>query len=68
MYENRIRHLEEMHHALDKKIAGLESTGRFEDNQLHELKKQKLRLRDEIIELQARQQKHDLGGAGGNDE
>ena len=44
MYENRIKHLEEAHHALDKRIRGLEATGIYEDEQLHELKKQKLRL------------------------
>ena len=43
-YENRIKHLEEAHHALDKKIRGLESTGVFEDENLHDLKKQKLVL------------------------
>ena len=52
MYENRLRHLKEAHHALDKQIAGLESTGRFDDNQMQELKKQKLHLRDQIVELQ----------------
>lgn len=51
MYENRLKHLEESHHALDKQIAGLESTGRFDDVHLQELKKQKLHLRDQIEEL-----------------
>ncbi len=51
MYENRIKHLEEAHHALDKRIRGLEATGVYEDEQLHELKKQKLKLKDDIEEL-----------------
>ena len=51
MYENRLRHLEESHQALDKQIAGLESTGCFDDVRLQELKKQKLHLRDQIEEL-----------------
>ena len=29
--ENRIKHLQEEHRKLDKKIAGLESTGVFDD-------------------------------------
>jgi uncharacterized protein YdcH (DUF465 family) len=59
MYENRIRHLEEMHAALDKRIAGLESTGRFTDTQIHDLKKQKLDLKDQIAELRRKQWEHD---------
>ncbi len=54
-YENRIKHLEEAHHALDKKIRGMESTGVFEDEHLHELKKQKLILKDQIEELKQKQ-------------
>jgi hypothetical protein len=56
VYENRLKHLEEAHHALDKQIAGLESTGRFDDAQMQELKKQKLHLRDQIEQLQRKQQ------------
>ena len=56
MYENRLKHLEEAHHALDKQIAGLESTGRFDDAQMQELKKQKLHLRDQIEELKRKHQ------------
>lgn len=58
MFENRLRHLEEAHHALDKQIAGLESTGRFDDAQIQELKKQKLHLRDQIEDLK---RKHENG-------
>ena len=50
-WQNRIAHLEEAHHALDKQIHGLESTGVFEDERLHELKKQKLHLKDQIEQL-----------------
>jgi hypothetical protein len=42
MIENRIKHLEEEHHKLDKKIDGLESTGVFDDVELTDLKKQPL--------------------------
>jgi uncharacterized protein YdcH (DUF465 family) len=57
MYENRLQHLQDMHAALDKQIDGLEKTGRFNDTQLSDLKKQRLSLKDEITELQ-RQQWH----------
>jgi hypothetical protein len=58
VYENRLRHLEEAHHALDKQIAGLESTGRFDDAHMQELKKQKPHLRDQIEDLK---RKHENG-------
>ena len=51
MIENRIKHLEEEHHKLDKKIDGLESTGVFEDVTLEILKKQRLHLKDELVKL-----------------
>jgi len=56
MYESRIKHLEEAHHALDKQIKGLELTGVFEDERLHELKKLKLKLKDDIESLRRKQQ------------
>ena len=59
MYENRIRHLEEMHARLNKQIDGLESTGRFDDVRLMELKKQRLSLRDQLSEIKRRQWEHD---------
>lgn len=59
MYENRIRHLEEMHQILDKQIDTLEKTGAFEDNRLMEMKKQRLHIKDEISKLQHRQAEHD---------
>jgi hypothetical protein len=60
MYENRLKHLQEMHAALDKQIDGLEKTGKFEDAQLAGLKKQRLVLKDQITELQRQQWKDDL--------
>ena len=59
MYENRIRHLEEMHSSLDKQIRGLESTGRFADDTMQTMKKQKLSLKDQISELKRKQWEHD---------
>lgn len=53
MYETRIKHLEEVHRVLDKRIEKMESTGVFEDEHLHTLKKQKLRLKDTIKQLKS---------------
>ena len=36
--ENRLKHLEQMHQELDKRIDGMESTGIFEDTTLEVLK------------------------------
>jgi uncharacterized protein YdcH (DUF465 family) len=55
MYENRIKHLEEAHRALDKRIDTLEKNGLFEDLKLEELKKQRLHLKDEIVILKNKQ-------------
>lgn len=51
MVENRIKHLEEEHHRLNKKIDGLESTGVFDDVELNDLKKQRLHLKTQIVTL-----------------
>jgi uncharacterized protein YdcH (DUF465 family) len=59
MYENRIKHLEELHRVLDKRIDGLESTGVFEDTTLEVLKKQRLHLRDETVILKRKQEEYD---------
>lgn len=48
MHEFRIKHLKESHRALDKKIDGMESTGVFNDAMLEDLKKQRLKLKDQI--------------------
>lgn len=50
--ENRIKHLEEEHARLEKRIHGMESTGVFEDENLHDLKKQRLHIKDELAKLQ----------------
>ena len=59
MYENRIKHLEEGHRALNKQIDTLEQNGLFEDLKLEDLKKQRLHLKDEIAILKTKQQIHD---------
>jgi uncharacterized protein YdcH (DUF465 family) len=50
--EHRLKHLEQDHAHLDKRIDGMESTGVFEDSTLEVLKKQRLHLRDEIVKIQ----------------
>ena len=49
--DNRIKHLEEAHHVLDKRIDGLEKTGVFDDAELTDLKKQRLRLKTQLVTL-----------------
>jgi uncharacterized protein YdcH (DUF465 family) len=49
--QNRLKHLEEEHATLDKRIDGMESTGVFEDATLEVLKKQRLHLKDEIVKI-----------------
>jgi len=58
MYEQRIKHLEEAHRALDKQIDTLEKTGVFQDLQLEEMKKQRLHIKDNIAILKHKQQLH----------
>ena len=58
MYEQRIKHLEEAHRALDKQIHTLEKTGVFQDLKLEEMKKQRLHLKDNIAILKHKQQLH----------
>ena len=58
MYEQRIKHLEEAHRALDKQVDTLEKTGLFEDLKLEELKKQRLLLKDKLVILKHKQELH----------
>ncbi len=53
MYENRIKHLKDMHRVLDNKIAEHERTyPHSQENRLQEMKKQKLIYKDEIARLE----------------
>lgn len=49
--QHRLKHLENDHATLDKKIDGMEKTGVFEDVTLEVLKKQRLHLKDEISKI-----------------
>lgn len=56
MLESRIRHLEQQHQTLDKQIDVMEKTGKFDDMDLQYLKKKRLQIRDELLELRKKQQ------------
>ena len=58
MYEQRIKHLEEAHRAMDKQVDTLEKTGLFEDLKLEQLKKERLLLKDKLAILKHKQQLH----------
>ena len=51
MYNNRIKHLEEMHRILDNQITDMEEHKPFNRMQIEEMKKQKLKYKDEIVRL-----------------
>lgn len=54
---NRVAHLEEEHTRLDKQIDQMIRAGLYEDNNIHDLKKQRLHLRDEIAKLKQQHRK-----------
>ena len=49
--QHRLKHLEDDHAVINKRIDGMESTGVFEDATLEVLKKQRLHLKDEISKI-----------------
>lgn len=52
MLENRIRHLEQLHRDLDNKITDLDKNHpHVDETHLHEMKKQRLAIRDELSSL-----------------
>lgn len=60
MYENKIKHLEEMHKVLNKQIDDMERNHpHVAVDNLASLKKQKLHLKDEISRLNKLQWDHD---------
>ena len=58
--DNHINKLRTEHQALDDEIDRMERTGHYDDDALHQLKKKKLALKDEIAKLKA----HDNKKAG----
>ena len=49
---SQLQELQKRHTALDKRIDNMEKTGLYGDTVLHELKKERLHLRDEIAILE----------------
>lgn len=56
MHVEKIKHhldaLRTKHSKLDKQIESMESSGSYEDTELHSLKKQRLALKDEITQFE----------------
>ncbi len=60
MYKAKIQHLEEMHRVLNKQIDEMERNHpHVEVDKLTEMKKQKLKIKDEISRLNRLQWEHD---------
>lgn len=60
MYEGRIKHLTEAHDLLDRQIADMERNHpHVEEKKLHDMKKHKLLLKDEIANFNRLQKEHD---------
>lgn len=60
MYKAKIQHLEEMHRVLNKQIDDMERNHpHVEVDKLTEMKKQKLKIKDEISRLNRLQWEHD---------
>lgn len=49
--KHRLKHLEQEHQIINKRIDGMESTSVFEDATLEVLKKQRLHIKDEIVKI-----------------
>ena len=52
-----IKHLEEAHHALEKKLGKMQKHPHVDEIKVAEIKKQKLQLKDQIQELRERADK-----------
>lgn len=55
-YQLRIHHLEEIHENLKQQVADMQKHTFWNDHQLNHLKKEKLRIKDEIYRLQKLEQ------------
>ena len=55
-YAKRIIHLESVHKNLHQQVKEIQNNEVFDDVQLHELKKKKLKIKDEIDRLSKLQQ------------
>jgi len=51
-YTQRLKWLRETHQYLNKKIDTMEKTGRFSDEEISEMKRDRLKMKDEIERLE----------------
>lgn len=51
-YTQRLKWLKETHQYLNKKIDTMEKTGRFTDEEISEMKRDRLKMKDEIEKLE----------------
>ena len=51
----QIKFLEKEHASLNKKIDGMEKTGVFKDEQLSEMKRKRLQIKEQLVILRKRQ-------------
>ena len=51
-YTQRLKWLRETHQYLNKKIDTMEKTGKFSDEQISEMKRDRLKMKDEIERLE----------------
>jgi hypothetical protein len=57
--ENHISHLQELHAILDKEIDNKTRSGLFEDQEIEELKKKRLNIKDQITRFQREARGHE---------
>ena len=51
-YTQRLKWLKETHQYLNKKIDTMEKTGKFKDEEISEMKRDRLKMKDEIERLE----------------
>ena len=51
-YTQRLKWLKETHQYLNKKIDTMEKTGKFKDEEVSEMKRDRLKMKDEIEKLE----------------
>ena len=51
-YTQRLKWLRETHQYLNKKIDTMEKTGKFKDEEISEMKRDRLKMKDEIEKLE----------------
>lgn len=55
MFERRIAHLTQAHRSLDSQITNMETSGKFNNPEITEMKKKRLQIKDQIAKLKREQ-------------